>query len=188
MRYFLKKAGVVPGKVEVIYSSEPPRVALLPLTEEQKAAPHEFGVVDNMRTRVIPVLGTSPAIMGQAMAAHVICSVAGQTFLPEYVPPLSNKAAKKYAEALARVSNQNTHSDPHVPTRPNPTQLDPTQPHPTPPDSAAREDGAQEPECDCRPAGHRVHRDADLAGQVRRDWRAHGARGRWRHGDHTLAA
>ena len=32
------RRGVVPGKVEVIYSSEPPRVALLPLTEEQKVS------------------------------------------------------------------------------------------------------------------------------------------------------
>ena len=37
----------------------------------------DYGVVDYIRLRVMPVLGTSPSIFGQAMAAYVLCSLAG---------------------------------------------------------------------------------------------------------------
>ena len=39
----------------------------------------EFGAVDDMRIRVMPVLGTSPAIFGQSMASYVLCQVAGKS-------------------------------------------------------------------------------------------------------------
>jgi hypothetical protein len=54
-------------------------------------APKEFGILDNFRTRVMPVLGTSPAVMGQAMAAYVLCMIAKQPFIPEPVAPMSMK-------------------------------------------------------------------------------------------------
>ena len=37
----------------------------------------DYGVVDYIRLRVMPVLGTSPSIFGQAMASYVLCSLAG---------------------------------------------------------------------------------------------------------------
>jgi hypothetical protein len=47
------------------------------------------------------VLGTSPAIMGQAMAAYVLCAAAKQPFLPEPVAPMSIKARHKFAQYLS---------------------------------------------------------------------------------------
>lgn len=44
-------------KVAVIYSSEKVVCKLADLTESQKEEPHKFGAVENMRVRVIPVLG-----------------------------------------------------------------------------------------------------------------------------------
>ena len=39
---------------------------------------HNFGAVDGMRVRVLPVLGTMPAIMGQALAAVAGVDLGGQ--------------------------------------------------------------------------------------------------------------
>ena len=68
-------------KVAVIYSSEKTVVKLVDFTPEQKEEGiHKFGAVDNMRIRVLPVLGTMPAIMGQSMAAMVLCELGGKPF------------------------------------------------------------------------------------------------------------
>jgi len=70
-------------KVAVIYSSEKTVVKLVDFTPEQKEEGiHKFGAVDNMRIRVLPVLGTMPAIMGQSMAAMVLCELGGKPFSP----------------------------------------------------------------------------------------------------------
>lgn len=42
-------------------------------------------VVPNFRVRTIPVLGTTPALFGQAAAAYVLCHLARQPFSPEPV-------------------------------------------------------------------------------------------------------
>ncbi len=34
--------------------------------------------MDNFRVRVLPVLGTMPAMFGMAMAAYILCELAGQ--------------------------------------------------------------------------------------------------------------
>ncbi len=54
-------------QLTIIYSSEKTVAKLADLTEEQKqeADKTQFGAVDGMRIRVIPVLGPLPAIMGQ---------------------------------------------------------------------------------------------------------------------------
>jgi len=101
MRWKLKKLGCSLENVATVYSSENPRVKLLPLTEEQlESGAGEFGVADGFRTRVMPVLGTSPAIMGQAMASFVLCTLAKQPFKPEPVAPMSIKARHKMAQHL----------------------------------------------------------------------------------------
>jgi hypothetical protein len=58
-------------KLTVVYSSEKTVVKLADFTEEQKEqGVHQFGAVDGgMRIRIIPVLGTMPAVMGQTLAA-----------------------------------------------------------------------------------------------------------------------
>lgn len=78
MRYYLRKRGVEAENITTVYSTEKPRCALLPLTEEQMQNPDEFGAVDNFRIRVMPVLGTMPALFGQSMAAYVLCDLAGK--------------------------------------------------------------------------------------------------------------
>jgi hypothetical protein len=70
-------------KISIVYSTEKPVVKLADFTAEQKeAGVHQFGAVDGMRIRVIPVLGTMPAIMGQALAAMVLTQVGNKPFQP----------------------------------------------------------------------------------------------------------
>jgi tRNA A37 threonylcarbamoyladenosine dehydratase len=83
IKWKLKKHGVAAEDVTGVYSNEKPCVDLLPLTEEQAAAPHDFGAVDYLRLRTIPVLGTSPAIFGQAMASKILCALGQQEYMPE---------------------------------------------------------------------------------------------------------
>lgn len=70
-------------KVAVVYSSEKVVAKLADLTEEQKdEGINNFGAVDNMRVRVLPVVGTMPAIMGQTLAAMAVCELGGKPFSP----------------------------------------------------------------------------------------------------------
>jgi len=70
-------------QIAVVYSSEKTVVKLADFTEEQKAeGVHKYGAVDNMRVRVLPVLGTMPAIMGQSLAAMALCEVGEKPFSP----------------------------------------------------------------------------------------------------------
>jgi tRNA A37 threonylcarbamoyladenosine dehydratase len=70
-------------KLAIIYSSEKPVVKLADFTPEQKAqGVHNFGAVDGMRIRVLPVLGTMPAIMGQTLAAMALCELGGKPMSP----------------------------------------------------------------------------------------------------------
>ena len=70
--------------IACLYSCEEPRAALLPLPEgvPLARAKEELGAVEGFRMRVIPVLGTMPAIFGQAMAAHALCTLAGGKHAP----------------------------------------------------------------------------------------------------------
>jgi tRNA A37 threonylcarbamoyladenosine dehydratase len=68
-------------QLAVVYSSEKTVMKLADFTEEQKAAPHDYGAVDGMRIRVIPVLGTMPAVMGMTCAAMALCELGNKPFL-----------------------------------------------------------------------------------------------------------
>ena len=71
------------SKLAVVFSSEKVVVKLAAITPEQKEEGMEnFGAVDNMRVRVLPVLGTMPAIMGQALAAMALCELGEKPFSP----------------------------------------------------------------------------------------------------------
>jgi tRNA A37 threonylcarbamoyladenosine dehydratase len=71
------------SKLAVVFSSEKVVAKLADITEEQKEeGMHNFGAVDNMRVRVLPVLGTMPAIMGQTLAAMALCELGGKPFAP----------------------------------------------------------------------------------------------------------
>ena len=66
----------------IMYSSEKVTAVLAPLTPEQEANPGLYGNVDFMRIRVLPVVGTMPAIMGQAIASFVLCNLGDKPFSP----------------------------------------------------------------------------------------------------------
>lgn len=100
MRYFLKKKGISTSDITTVYSSEKSVCKLLPLDPEQAAKPEEFGNVENFRIRVIPVLGTMPALFGQTMAAYVLCDLAGQKFTPEAIARLSRDQRNKLHQKL----------------------------------------------------------------------------------------
>jgi len=78
-------------QLTILFSSETTRVKLADFTEEQKQHQqqqqqtngkddhhhHQLGAVDGMRVRLVPVLGTMPAIMGQTLASICVTAVAG---------------------------------------------------------------------------------------------------------------
>lgn len=81
----------------IVYSSEKPVVKLADLTQEQiDEGPETFGAVDNMRVRILPVLGTMPAVMGQTLAAYALCEVGKKPFEPVPAERLSKQVRHKY--------------------------------------------------------------------------------------------
>ena len=71
------------SRLAVVFSSEKVVAKLADITDEQKEeGMQNFGAVDNMRVRVLPVLGTMPAIMGQSLAAQALCELGGKPFSP----------------------------------------------------------------------------------------------------------
>jgi tRNA A37 threonylcarbamoyladenosine dehydratase len=78
----LKLLGVTSG-IPVVYSTEKMgqgKAELLPLPEEefQKGAVGDLGVLPDFRVRILPVLGTMPAVFGYTVANHIIMSIAGE--------------------------------------------------------------------------------------------------------------
>ncbi|RKO85210.1 hypothetical protein BDK51DRAFT_5224, partial [Blyttiomyces helicus] len=75
-RKMLRLKGINSG-VPVVYSTEKPGdVKLLPLEEEKVATAEEYAALPNFRVRILPVLGTLPALFGNAMASYVLTSLA----------------------------------------------------------------------------------------------------------------
>ncbi|CBJ33328.1 conserved unknown protein [Ectocarpus siliculosus] len=101
LRAQLKKAhSLDPDTVECVYSSEEQVTEMLPLSKEQEKNPGDFGVVDNFRVRVLPVLGTTPAIFGQTMACWVLCEIGRKPFSPLVVCHMSSKLRHKMLQRL----------------------------------------------------------------------------------------
>ena len=78
----LKLQGVTSG-IPVVYSTEQTgegKATLLPLPEEEfhKGKVGDLGVLPDFRVRILPVLGTMPAVFGYTVANHVICSISGE--------------------------------------------------------------------------------------------------------------
>ena len=73
--------------IQMIYSSEEPSAKLAALTPEQQADPGAYGAVPNFRIRILPVLGTMPALMppvaspGSAAEASATGAVEGRRAL-----------------------------------------------------------------------------------------------------------
>ena len=75
----LRALGVSEG-IPVVYSTEKPgngKAQLLPLPEEEflKGQVNELSVLPDFRARILPVLGTMPAIFGYAVANHIIVEI-----------------------------------------------------------------------------------------------------------------
>lgn len=100
IRWSLKKQNISPDAVLTVYSVEKPVVSLLPLSDEQRDNPEEFGAVEHIRLRVLPVLGTSPAIFGQSMASYVLTSLADMPYSPEPGDRLSKNVKHRVRQKL----------------------------------------------------------------------------------------
>ena len=77
----LRAAGISEG-LPVVYSREKPgpgKAQLLPLPEEEflKGKVNELSVLPDFRARILPVLGTMPAIFGYTVANFVVCEITG---------------------------------------------------------------------------------------------------------------
>ncbi|KAJ5536670.1 hypothetical protein N7513_009856 [Penicillium frequentans] len=100
----LKAKGVSTG-IATVFSTEKPgpgKATLLPLPEEEfaKGQVGELGVLADFRVRILPVLGTMPAVFGYTVANHVICSVTNYPM--DY--SMSNKGRDKmYDTALGNL-------------------------------------------------------------------------------------
>lgn len=103
IKWKLKKFhNVTAEEVMTVFSIEKPICNLLPLEDEQKQAPQDYGSIDYLRLRVMPVLGTSPSIFGQAMAAYTLSDLAGKQFNPEVGERMSHNLKHKVKQVLTK--------------------------------------------------------------------------------------
>ena len=77
----LRAAGISEG-IPVVFSTEKPgpgKAQLLPLPEEEfsKGQINELSVLPDFRARILPVLGTMPAVFGYTVANFVLCEITG---------------------------------------------------------------------------------------------------------------
>lgn len=77
----LRAEGINEG-ISVVYSTEKPgpgKAELLPLPEEEflKGPVDELSVLPDFRARILPVLGTMPAVFGYAVANFVVLEITG---------------------------------------------------------------------------------------------------------------
>lgn len=94
----------VSGGIPVVYSTEKPgegKAQLLPLPEEEfaKGSVGDLGVLPDFRVRILPVLGTMPAVFGYACANYVILRITG--YPCEELPPKGRE--KMYEGILAQL-------------------------------------------------------------------------------------
>ncbi len=84
-----------------MWSSETARAELVALTEEQRLNPEQFGSREGFRLGVVPVLGTTPAIFGAAMAAQSVSEVRGPPVPFMRMPPMTDHLITKITQMLA---------------------------------------------------------------------------------------
>ncbi|KAI5078153.1 hypothetical protein GOP47_0007977 [Adiantum capillus-veneris] len=88
VRHRLRKEHGIESGIPVVFSTEKPKVKLLPFTASNgsDANPSDYQVIPGFRVRIIPVMGTIPAIFGQIMASYVVTKIA--EFVVDYEPVL----------------------------------------------------------------------------------------------------
>ncbi|KAH9622083.1 hypothetical protein KSS87_005271 [Heliosperma pusillum] len=79
VRQRLKRDHGIEGGIPVVFSLEKPKVKLLPFKglSGEEENPSDYQVVPGFRVRIIPVLGSVPAIFGQIMASYVVTKLGG---------------------------------------------------------------------------------------------------------------
>lgn len=79
VRHRLRKDYGIEGGIPVVFSLEKPKAKLLPFKgpSGEEENPSDYQIVPGFRVRIIPVLGTIPAIFGQVMASYVVTQLAG---------------------------------------------------------------------------------------------------------------
>ncbi|KAK7323214.1 hypothetical protein VNO77_26678 [Canavalia gladiata] len=79
VRHRLRKDYGIEGGIPVVFSLEKPKIKLLPFKgpSGEEENPSDYQIVPGFRVRIIPVLGTIPAIFGQIMASYVLTDLAG---------------------------------------------------------------------------------------------------------------
>jgi tRNA threonylcarbamoyladenosine dehydratase len=97
-RMRLRRMGIKDG-IPVVFSSERPgpgKAELVPLSDDEfeKGNIGELGVLQNFRVRIMPVLGTMPAIFGLATANHVMLEISGYP----HERMVSKLSEKRYVE------------------------------------------------------------------------------------------
>lgn len=90
----------------MIYSCEEAQAKLADLTEEQAENPSAFGALANFRLRVLPVLGTMPALVGIGAAAWVLSELGQKPFVPQRAEPVSQKIAHRLHNKLVQRETQ----------------------------------------------------------------------------------
>ncbi|KAG5462136.1 MAG: ubiquitin-protein ligase molybdopterin-converting factor, partial [Olpidium bornovanus] len=121
-RRSLRKVGVESG-IAVVYSTEKPgKVGLVDLDDSQLDQPQDFAALPSFRVRILPVLGTLPAIFGMSMASYVILKLA--QFPVEPLPIKLRDAL--YARLLrdARVREELTFKEKDIPWAERPIGFD----------------------------------------------------------------
>ncbi|KAL0463281.1 UNVERIFIED_CONTAM: tRNA threonylcarbamoyladenosine dehydratase [Sesamum latifolium] len=89
VRHRLRKDYGIEGGIPVVFSLEKPKAKLLPFKgpSGEEENPSDYQIVPGFRVRIIPVLGTIPAIFGQVMASYVVTQLAG---LQVHMEPVVN--------------------------------------------------------------------------------------------------
>jgi tRNA threonylcarbamoyladenosine dehydratase len=101
LRRELVKHNIKSG-VKVAFSYQQAEKELLPLEKHQEDKPDSYRVFDNYRLRIVPVLGTMPAILGMAIASYVLCDLAGEPYSPHETDYVKSSAINKlYNELMA---------------------------------------------------------------------------------------
>ncbi|KAH7533253.1 hypothetical protein FEM48_Zijuj04G0111000 [Ziziphus jujuba var. spinosa] len=80
VRHRLRRDYGIDGGIPVVFFSlEKPKAKLLPFKgpSGEEENPSDYQIVPGFRVRIIPVLGTIPAIFGQVMASYVVTQLAG---------------------------------------------------------------------------------------------------------------
>ncbi|KAH7656062.1 Sulfur carrier protein ThiS adenylyltransferase protein [Dioscorea alata] len=89
VRYRLRKDYGISSGIPTVFSLEKPKVKLLPFKSPsgEEENPSDYQIVPGFRVRIIPVMGTIPAIFGQVMASYVLTQLSG---LPVHTEPVVN--------------------------------------------------------------------------------------------------